>query len=69
MALSYFHTKLVWSPPSAMMTLTTPCLNAPMPVLTRRRDPHRPDSWRVRYGDVHVGTVAKPVGNPSAVES
>jgi hypothetical protein len=40
-----------------------------MPNLTRRRDPHRLDCWRISYGDVHVGTIAKAVGNPGAAES
>jgi hypothetical protein len=40
-----------------------------MPVLTRRRDPHRPDCWRIHFADVHVGTMAKAVGNPGAAES
>jgi hypothetical protein len=46
-----------------------PRLNAPMPVLTRRRDPHRPNCWRIHYSDVHVGTIAKAIGNPGAAES
>ncbi|MDN4982385.1 hypothetical protein KUL72_24920 [Bradyrhizobium arachidis] len=37
-----------------------------MPTLTRRPDPHRPECWRILYGDVHVGTIAKAVGNPNA---
>jgi hypothetical protein len=45
-----------------------PGFDAAMPALTRRRDPHRADRWRVYYGDVHVGTIAKPVGNPNAAE-
>ena len=36
-------------------------LNVPMPDLTRRAD-----SWLVYYGDVHVGTIARAVGNPNA---
>ena len=39
-----------------------------MPDLTRRPDPHRADSWLVYYGDVHVGTISKRVGNPGAAE-
>ena len=27
---------------------------------------HRADSWLVYYGDVHVGTIARAVGNPNA---
>jgi hypothetical protein len=34
--------------------------------LTRRQDPDRPDCWQIYFGDVHVGTVAKSVGNPNA---
>jgi hypothetical protein len=30
-----------------------------MPKLTRRRYPERPDCWRVYYGDVRVGTIAR----------
>jgi hypothetical protein len=44
-------------------------LNAPMPVLTRRRDPYRPNCWRIHFGDVHVGIIAKAVGNPGAADS
>jgi hypothetical protein len=39
-----------------------------MPDLTRRPDPHRADSWRVYYGDVRVGTIARAVGTPNATE-
>jgi hypothetical protein len=35
-----------------------------MPELTRRRYPERPDCWQVYYGDVHVGTIARRVGQP-----
>jgi hypothetical protein len=35
-----------------------------MPALTRRRYPERHDCWHVYYGDVHVGTIARRVGNP-----
>jgi hypothetical protein len=35
-----------------------------MPDLSRRRYPERPDCWHVYYGDVHVGTIARRVGNP-----
>jgi hypothetical protein len=35
-----------------------------MPTLTRRRYPKRPDCWHIYYGAVHVGTIAKRVGNP-----
>jgi hypothetical protein len=35
-----------------------------MPTLTRRRYPERPDCWHVYYGDVHVGTIARRIGNP-----
>ena len=38
-----------------------------MPVLTRRRDAHaRQESWRVYFGDIHVGMIAECVGNPGA---
>ena len=37
-----------------------------MPDLTRRPDPHRANSWLIQYGDVHVGTIARAVGNPGA---
>jgi hypothetical protein len=40
-----------------------------MPVLTRRRDPHRTNAWRIHYGDVHVGSIARCVGNPGAAEA
>jgi hypothetical protein len=36
-----------------------------MPALTRRRSADRPDCWHIYYGDVHAGTIAKRVGNPS----
>jgi hypothetical protein len=35
-----------------------------MPSLTRRRYPDRPHCWHVYYGDVHVGTIARRVGQP-----
>jgi hypothetical protein len=41
-------------------------LNAPMPVLTRRADPHRADCWLIHYGDVRVGSVARAAGTPNA---
>ncbi len=37
---------------------------AGMPELTRRRYNERPDCWRIYYGDVRVGTVARRTGNP-----
>ena len=37
-----------------------------MLALTRRRYPERQDCWHVYYGDVHVGTIARSVGNPNA---
>lgn len=37
-----------------------------MPALTRRRYPERQDCWHVYCGDVHVGTIARSVGNPNA---
>jgi hypothetical protein len=39
-----------------------------MPKLTRRRYPERQDCWNIYFGDVHVGTIAKCVGNPGAAE-
>ena len=35
-----------------------------MPKLTRRRYPERQDCWHVYFGDVHVGTIARRVGQP-----
>jgi hypothetical protein len=35
------------------------------PALTRRRSADRQDCWHIYYGDVHGGTIAKRVGNPS----
>jgi hypothetical protein len=39
-----------------------------MPQLTRRRYPERPDCWQVYYGDVHVGTIARRIGQPLALD-
>jgi len=40
-----------------------------MPDLTRRRDPDRPEeTWQIHFGDVHVGTISRAVGNPGALE-
>ena len=39
-------------------------LDAAMPVLTRRRYKERLGCWHVYYGDVHVGTIARCIGNP-----
>jgi hypothetical protein len=39
-----------------------------MPELTRRQNPDRPDCWHIYFGDIHVGTIARCVGNPGAVE-
>src|ERR1700738_3739343 len=39
-----------------------------MPELTRRRYPERTDCWHVNYGDVHVGTIARRVGNPTVTD-
>src|SRR5579864_8139235 len=37
-----------------------------MPDLTRSRDPKSStESWRIYYGDVQAGTIAKRSGNPS----
>jgi hypothetical protein len=35
-----------------------------MPELPRRRYPERQDCWQVYFGDVHVGTIARRVGQP-----
>jgi len=36
-----------------------------MTKLTRRRDPNRKEEcWHVYFGDVHVGTIARRVGQP-----
>ncbi len=35
-----------------------------MPMLTRRRYPERLDCWHIYFGDVHVGTIARCVGQP-----
>jgi hypothetical protein len=35
-----------------------------MPALTRRQYPERQDCWHVYFGDVHVGTIARRVGQP-----
>ena len=40
----------------------------PNETLTRRRDPHRSDCWQIYLGDVHVGQIARAVGNPGAAE-
>jgi hypothetical protein len=38
-----------------------------MPALTRRLDPNIPqECWRVYYGDIDAGTIAKCVGNPNS---
>jgi hypothetical protein len=38
-----------------------------MPAPTSRRDRNRPqESWRIHYGDVHVGAISECVGNPGA---
>jgi hypothetical protein len=38
-----------------------------MPALTRRRDPEvSHETWRIYYGDVVVGLIARSVGNPNA---
>jgi hypothetical protein len=44
-------------------------LNAPMPDLTRRSDPHRANSWLIHYGDDHVRTISKCAGNPGAADA
>jgi hypothetical protein len=38
-----------------------------MLALTRRRDSDATqETWRIYYGDVHVGSIAQSVGNPGA---
>jgi hypothetical protein len=37
-----------------------------MPKLTRRRYPERQDCWHIYFGDVHVGTIARRVGQAPA---
>jgi len=49
--------------PTRLPRPVTLCLNAPMPVLTRCRDPER-DCWRIHYGDVRVGAIAGCTANP-----
>jgi hypothetical protein len=36
-----------------------------MAALTRRRNPNAPqECWRIYYGDIHAGTIAKRMGIP-----
>src|SRR3954468_19573058 len=35
--------------------------------LTRRRDPHREHCWLIYCADIHVGTIARAVGMPNAL--
>jgi hypothetical protein len=40
-----------------------------MPSLTRRRsDNPRQETWRVYFGNVHVGAIARRIGQPLAVD-
>lgn len=39
-----------------------------MPTLARRRQLERQDCWHIYYGDVHAGTIAMRVGNPSGTD-
>ncbi|WP_146687897.1 hypothetical protein [Bradyrhizobium canariense] len=39
-----------------------------MTVLTRRREPDRPDCWFVCYDDVRLGTIARRAGVPVDVD-
>jgi hypothetical protein len=32
--------------------------------LTRRRDPHRPDRWKIYFGDVCIGDIGPRAGVP-----
>src|SRR5438270_5724934 len=36
--------------------------------LTRRRDPHRPDRWKIYFGDVCVGDIGPRAGVPTTVD-
>ncbi len=40
-----------------------------MPALTRRRYPERQDCWHIYFGDVHVGTIARRIGQPCDQEA
>jgi hypothetical protein len=40
-----------------------------MPALTRRRYPERQDCWHIYFGDVHVGTIARRIGQPHNQEA
>jgi len=35
-----------------------------MPALTRRQYPERQDCWHIYFGDVHVGTISRRIGQP-----
>ena len=37
-----------------------------MSELTRRQSLARSNCWHIYFGDVHVGTIARSVGNPNA---
>ena len=38
-----------------------------MPALTRRRDPEaQQETWLIYFAGVHIGTIARSVGNPRA---
>lgn len=41
-------------------------INWGMTTLTRRRDPQSPnETWRLYFGDVQAGTIAKPTEGPT----
>ena len=48
--------------PALMIPMTA---SDPLP-LTRRRDPKRKDCWLIYAADIHVGTIARSIGNPNA---
>jgi hypothetical protein len=39
-----------------------------MSELTRRRDSHRPDRWKIYFGDVCVGDIGPRAGIPTTVD-
>ncbi|WOH53820.1 hypothetical protein [Bradyrhizobium sp. sBnM-33] len=36
--------------------------------LIRRRDPHRPDRWKIYFGDVCIGDIGPRAGVPTTVD-
>jgi hypothetical protein len=49
-----------------MITMAAPDPKTMTIPLTRRRDPHRAECWQIYFADIHVGTIARTVGNPNA---